>query len=70
MSKDTPMFDGNLELLKPSQVIFAMLEEGTRRTDLNADGEFGVLPGGTMWYHKALADRIDEYIERLNIRKD
>lgn len=51
--------------LTPAQVIFAMLEEATRRTDLNVGGEFGIANGNTMWHHYALEDRLDAYINRL-----
>jgi hypothetical protein len=41
-----------------------MLDEATRRTDLNAGGEFG-MNGKQIWHHRALEQRINEYIERL-----
>lgn len=51
-------------LARPSQMIFSMLDEARRRTDVNTDGEFGITDG-VMWHHKALADRLDEYVQRL-----
>lgn len=62
MSKDL-VFDSSVA--KPHQVIMYMLDEARRRTDKNAEGEFGILENGVMWHHRALAERIDAYIERL-----
>jgi hypothetical protein len=62
------VFESDTLLVKPSQIIFYMLDEAIRRTDLDALGEFGVQAGRT-WHHRALADRIDEYIEREVARK-
>lgn len=65
MSKDDSQLDSNSLPVKPSQVIFYMLDEARRRTNIKSEGEFGILEDGTMWHHGELANRIDEYIERL-----
>lgn len=52
----------------PAQVIFYMLDEATRRTTVSGGREFGQLSskfGNTIFHHKDLDQRIDEYIERL-----
>lgn len=51
-------------LARPSQIIFYMLNESQRRTDVNTDGEFGITDG-VMWHHEVLADRLDEYVQHL-----
>lgn len=55
-------------LVRPSQIIFYMLAEAQRRTDVNTDGEFGIIDG-VMWHHQALADRLDEYVQRLLLER-
>lgn len=62
MSKDNLQFDSKLELAKPSQVIFHMLEIAIR------EGRVG-LENNMLWSRSAAAhsinDEIDQYIERL-----
>jgi hypothetical protein len=63
-----PPFDSDLKPLTPAGVIFYMLDEATRRKTPSGGAEFGQLPsrfGNTIFYHKDLDQRINEYIERL-----